>query len=103
MYESYAKFNEVATSLLQTINDPSNSKFDRFREFQNKALQDPRCKGLNLASLLITPVQRLPRYRMLLAELIKATPASHPDAAKLPEVRARRADATSRAQLLRER
>jgi hypothetical protein len=32
-----------------------------------------------LASLLITPVQRLPRYNLLLRDLLKHTPINHPD------------------------
>jgi FYVE, RhoGEF and PH domain containing 3 len=32
-----------------------------------------------LESLLIQPVQRIPRYRLLFAELIKYTPKDHPD------------------------
>jgi hypothetical protein len=39
-----------------------------------------------IESLLITPVQRLPRYVLLLRDLLKHTPESHPDFAKLTEV-----------------
>jgi hypothetical protein len=35
--------------------------------------------------LLIQPVQRVPRYRLLLQELIKATPEGHPDLAPCKE------------------
>jgi FYVE/RhoGEF/PH domain-containing protein 5/6 len=35
--------------------------------------------GLDLDSLLITPVQRIPRYKLLLKELVKHTSDSHPD------------------------
>jgi alpha-tubulin suppressor-like RCC1 family protein len=41
--------------------------------------KDPRTTRLGLASYLILPIQRIPRYRMLLAELIKQTEKSHPD------------------------
>ena len=34
-------------------------------------------------ALLITPIQRVPRYVLLLKELIKHTPATHPDHADL--------------------
>ena len=30
-------------------------------------------------SLLITPIQRPPRYKLLLTELLKLTPEDHPD------------------------
>jgi hypothetical protein len=41
-------------------------------------LQQP-CHGLRLMSFLIMPVQRIPRYKMLLVELLKVTPEHHPD------------------------
>lgn len=44
------------------------------------------CRGsnpLDLEALLIQPVQRIPRYRLLLEDLVKNTPASHPDKANL--------------------
>ena len=37
----------------------------------------------NVASLLIQPVQRIPRYKLLLEELHKATPPAHADAAAI--------------------
>ena len=39
--------------------------------------------GLELDSFLITPVQRMPRYLLLLKELAKYTPENHPDYAGL--------------------
>jgi FYVE/RhoGEF/PH domain-containing protein 5/6 len=36
-------------------------------------------EGNGLQSFLILPVQRMPRYEMLLKELYKDTSASHPD------------------------
>mmetsp|Transcript_6090 Transcript_6090/g.18561 ORF Transcript_6090/g.18561 Transcript_6090/m.18561 type:complete len:1275 (-) Transcript_6090:92-3916(-) len=35
--------------------------------------------GVPLPALLITPVQRIPRYRLLLCDLLKSTEPSHPD------------------------
>ncbi len=37
------------------------------------------CGGMTLTGLLVTPVQRIPRYQLLLQEVIKFTPAEHPD------------------------
>lgn len=37
------------------------------------------CDMLNLPALLILPVQRIPRYRLLLQELLKRTPSDHVD------------------------
>ncbi len=43
------------------------------------------CGGLTLTSLLITPVQRIPRYILLLQEVIKFTPETHPDRKNLTD------------------
>ncbi len=40
---------------------------------------------LRLNALLITPVQRIPRYKMLLEDVIKNTPDCHPDKKNLKE------------------
>eukprot|EP01133_Synstelium_polycarpum_P014561 gene14561-17208_t len=39
--------------------------------------------GLQLRDLIIIPVQRIPRYVLLLEEMVKVTDASHPDRAQL--------------------
>lgn len=44
-------------------------------QLENKALDD----------LLIMPVQRVPRYKLLLAELCEKTPPTHPDAKDLQQ------------------
>ncbi|KAM9998849.1 hypothetical protein ACTFIZ_002404 [Dictyostelium cf. discoideum] len=41
--------------------------------------QNPACDSLDLNSLLIMPVQRVPRYILLLSELIKCTDPKNPD------------------------
>jgi hypothetical protein len=38
---------------------------------------------MNIQSYLVMPVQRIPRYRLLLQELFDHTPRSHPDYASL--------------------
>ena len=38
-----------------------------------------RCGGLQLPSLLIMPIQRIPRYKLLLEDIVKHTPSWHPD------------------------
>jgi len=54
----------------------SNKKFS---DFVYTAQKDPRCLGMTLDSFLIEPVQRIPRYCMLLDELLKNTDETHPD------------------------
>eukprot|EP01125_Pyxidicula_operculata_P014523 TRINITY_DN4840_c0_g1_i1.p1 TRINITY_DN4840_c0_g1~~TRINITY_DN4840_c0_g1_i1.p1 ORF type:complete len:669 (+),score=114.17 TRINITY_DN4840_c0_g1_i1:138-2144(+) len=45
----------------------------------------PLSKGQILTSFLITPIQRIPRYVMLLTDLIKNTEETHPDYEKLEQ------------------
>ncbi len=40
--------------------------------------QSPLLKGQSLPSILITPLQRVPRYKLLLQQLQKSLPPSHP-------------------------
>ncbi|XP_062512581.1 FYVE, RhoGEF and PH domain-containing protein 6-like [Corticium candelabrum] len=57
-----------------------SSKFDGFKRAQECR---PECSGLSLLSLLIMPVQRVPRYKLLLEELLKYTPHDDLDWIKL--------------------
>lgn len=41
--------------------------------------QYPACQARDLSSLLIMPIQRIPRYELLLRDFLKVTPAEHPD------------------------
>ena len=53
-----------------------NSEIDRFiREVE----RSDKLSGSNFQSLFVTPIQRIPRYRLLLISLLEATPPSHPD------------------------
>jgi len=47
---------------------------------------DKECKLLNLESMLILPVQRMPRYELLLKSILKFTWEEHPDYIKLRDV-----------------
>eukprot|EP00727_Mastigamoeba_balamuthi_P010963 m51a1_g649 hypothetical protein (893) ;mRNA; f:197389-201223 len=49
------------------------------REREKKQFNDVICKKHNLDSILITPVQRGPRYVLLLRELLRYTPKEHRD------------------------
>eukprot|EP01103_Thecamoeba_quadrilineata_P012941 TRINITY_DN3461_c0_g6_i1.p1 TRINITY_DN3461_c0_g6~~TRINITY_DN3461_c0_g6_i1.p1 ORF type:complete len:798 (-),score=113.89 TRINITY_DN3461_c0_g6_i1:61-2454(-) len=55
------------------------SNNQKFVEFLQKVQQDKKEKKLPLNSYLILPVQRIPRYELLLRELIKHTPKFHLD------------------------
>jgi FYVE/RhoGEF/PH domain-containing protein 5/6 len=75
MYKQYLVDYERALSR-RAVLMTSNKKF---QEFVEAARLDPKCTGLALESLLIEPVQRIPRYRMLLEQLIKYTSEDHED------------------------
>ncbi|KAJ1426424.1 hypothetical protein B484DRAFT_450718 [Ochromonadaceae sp. CCMP2298] len=49
----------------------------RFSDFVDKSEKDLGLQGQKLESILILPVQRIPRYRLLLEELRKCTPLGH--------------------------
>ena len=53
--------------------------FGKWYKTQIETLAPPEYRKFRLSSFLITPVQRLPRYKMLLGDLLKFTPACHPD------------------------
>ncbi|PFX21648.1 Guanine exchange factor for Rac 30 [Stylophora pistillata] len=59
-------------------------KKKEFEVFLNSCYEHPVCQpGLNLPAYLITVVQRIPRYLLLLEDLYKRTPENHPDRNKL--------------------
>lgn len=47
-----------------------------FKSFINKQESRPEV-GKKLPSLLITPIQRVPRYKLLLQEVLQHTPNKH--------------------------
>jgi len=51
--------------------------------FLEKQGESPLCQGLEFSAFLIMPIQRIPRYNMLIAEIIKQTPENHSDLANL--------------------
>jgi len=50
-----------------------------FANFLATASSDPRSHGLDLGSFLVMPVQRVPRYVLLLDAILKDTPPEHPE------------------------
>ncbi len=74
MYTTY--LNNYSTGTLTVIAaQRNNSKFQSFLIEQRKLV------SIDLMSLLILPVQRVPRYELLLKELIRVTPVAHPERA----------------------
>ena len=76
--------------------DPSNRnlKFTKFcSEIEQQFVGNQ--SGLKLNSFLILPVQRLPRYEMLLRDITKHTWKSHPDLPSLTKALAGIAEVTA--------
>eukprot|EP01120_Amphizonella_sp_Union-15-10_P011759 TRINITY_DN5072_c0_g1_i1.p1 TRINITY_DN5072_c0_g1~~TRINITY_DN5072_c0_g1_i1.p1 ORF type:complete len:634 (+),score=106.91 TRINITY_DN5072_c0_g1_i1:91-1902(+) len=75
IYTAYCSNYENA---LQTVfkYQSSSEEFNAFIEHRVKSKQ---CQGLDFIDFLIMPVQRIPRYRLLLENLLKFTDACHPD------------------------
>lgn len=61
------------------LTDKLKKKNQEFDKFLIKAEKIPACRGLTFESFLIMPVQRVPRYVMLLMDLLKNTWKDHPD------------------------
>ncbi|KAJ7900051.1 hypothetical protein B0H14DRAFT_3080449 [Mycena olivaceomarginata] len=53
------------------------SQRKRLRSYLKRCRISPRHSQLNLEGYLLLPVQRIPRYRMLLEELLRATPPTY--------------------------
>ncbi len=75
MYTQYVNSYGQARTLLT---DLSKSHSD-ISDFLNEAQRHPETRGQSVFSFMIMPVQRLPRYQMLLEQLLKRSAAPHPD------------------------
>lgn len=62
MYRVYMGEFKLAMRTLDTLEKDSA----QFKEILSLLQQSPLCKRLNLASYLLSPIQRLPRYELLL-------------------------------------
>eukprot|EP01090_Pellita_catalonica_P015093 TRINITY_DN3992_c0_g1_i1.p1 TRINITY_DN3992_c0_g1~~TRINITY_DN3992_c0_g1_i1.p1 ORF type:complete len:1039 (-),score=172.33 TRINITY_DN3992_c0_g1_i1:36-3047(-) len=67
----------------------ANERYEKIRKSKKisaflKACQQ-NAANYNLGALLITPIQRVPRYPLLLREVLSKTETSHPDHASLTE------------------
>jgi len=74
MYKLFINNYDNAIQLFHTL-----MKNPKFQTFCQEREVNPRSKGLRMESFLIMPIQRIPRYKLLLAELLKNTSEEHPD------------------------
>mmetsp|Transcript_50589 Transcript_50589/g.45357 ORF Transcript_50589/g.45357 Transcript_50589/m.45357 type:complete len:234 (+) Transcript_50589:400-1101(+) len=72
MYQGYVNNHEKSVALMRKLNEK-----EKWTEYCTNVR--PLCQRFDLASLLILPIQRLPRYKLLLSEIHKNTHESHPD------------------------
>ena len=79
VYTDYINNYDQSQSTLLRCKEES----PRFAQFLYERSMEPICALRGLESFLVTPIQRLPRYGLLLRELIKVTDESHPDHADL--------------------
>lgn len=78
MYTHYVtNYNRALLCLQQCQECP------RFRNFQSEIYSKKGRRCLALEDLLITPIQRIPRYVLLLKSILKHTEDSHPDYSEL--------------------
>jgi len=80
---SYTTYVNNYNSAIMTIAKCNSNR--KFRDFIEKANSDRICRNLDLESFLIMPIQRVPRYSLLLRDLLKQTPTTHPDHDNLTE------------------
>jgi len=80
VYVNYVNNYEAACDLVA-----SKKRDKAFQLFLEEKRQSPECGGLDLMSFLIMPIQRIPRYRLLLTELKKHTTDSDAEHAALDD------------------
>lgn len=65
----------TAERAIEKKSDDSGYFVDQARRFAS----DPRCNGLNLSAYLLTPLQRVTRYPLLIRKILESTESNHPD------------------------
>lgn len=74
-YTAYVNNYNDAMALFYSLQAKNKS----FQAFLAEKKVDPHLNGQELPAFLIMPIQRLPRYVMLLEDLLRNTPKDHPD------------------------
>lgn len=84
LYFVYCNEFEKNNNLIVKIkNDSSNPDFKAITQWFSTLEYTPALKNLDLNSMLVMPVQRLPKYVLLFKDLVKHTEETHPDHANL--------------------
>jgi len=73
LYTTYVNnYNNAIATLARCLQTSS-----QFTAFVKKGEERPECAYLDLQSLLIQPIQRIPRYEMLLLDMLRKTSKGH--------------------------
>ena len=80
MYQNYINNHENSSKILEERKE----KHSVFRDFLDEQRNNEKARGQALASFLILPIQRVPRYELCLREIIKLT---DPDNSDLPNLK----------------
>eukprot|EP00455_Lapot_gusevi_P042289 TRINITY_DN4993_c0_g1_i3.p1 TRINITY_DN4993_c0_g1~~TRINITY_DN4993_c0_g1_i3.p1 ORF type:complete len:458 (+),score=111.70 TRINITY_DN4993_c0_g1_i3:96-1469(+) len=83
----YTQYVNSYDSCLQTLSSLKNNS--DLQQFLQRQRQHPQALNLDITSFLIAPVQRIPRYALLLREVIRNTDPSHPDYERLQQALAK--------------
>lgn len=75
MYTSYCDGHEKAVQEYRRI----LRRREAMKTFHKNATLNPESRSLTLESFLIMPIQRIPRYKLLLQVILKNCPEDHPD------------------------
>ena len=80
-FNIYGSYNVNYLNASTIIQEMKRSKhpFIEWTKTQLKQCEIEEYRELSISSFLITPIQRLPRYILLMKEIVKYTPTSHPD------------------------
>lgn len=80
-FKLYTNFINNYDKIVSAIENETknNNEFAALRQAATEELMRRGSRQCDISSLIIQPVQRIPRYRLLLQELIKYTDKDHPD------------------------
>jgi len=78
LYQEFVSTFDKSANVLNQLLENND-----FVKWQEEVAMQPQLHRMRIGTLLIMPVQRVPRYMLLIRELISKTPESHPDYAHL--------------------
>ncbi|SPR01412.1 DH domain-containing protein [Plasmodiophora brassicae] len=91
LFMEYAPFFRVYGDIIHLLETVGTAIQDliysspEFEQVLKVCREDSRCKRHTLQSILIMPIQRIPRYFLILKAILQHTPENHPERALLQE------------------